>query len=70
MGTHADILTSLLMELNRFDQRLGHIVRANRDQIAATNERIADSFEQIASRERPRLRVNGSFLSLPPSRSS
>jgi hypothetical protein len=61
MATRAEILVSLLMELNRFDEQLGALVRANRQHIAATGGLIADSFEQIAE-PGPRRRHNHSFM--------
>ena len=70
MATHAEILISLLSELNRFDAQLGHLLRTNRAHVVSTNERIADSFEQIANcDERARRRLNSSFLPPPRRRS-
>jgi hypothetical protein len=69
MATRAEILASLLVELNRFDEQLGFLVRANRQHIAATGALITDSFDQFASVGSPGQRRNGTFLpSRAPSR--
>lgn len=64
MATRAEILGALLFELNRFDEHLGILLRANRRQIVATEARIGDSFEHIASSDIARRRLNG--VALPP----
>jgi hypothetical protein len=66
MATRAEILVSLLFEMNRFDDRLGALVRANRRHIATTGGRIAESFEQFASSGSPGRRRYGNFLAPPP----
>ena len=68
MATQAEILVSLLMELNRFDERLGRLVRANRQHIAATGGLIADSFEQIAEAGSRHRQNHGYMPPLAPSR--
>jgi hypothetical protein len=64
MATQAEILISLLSELNRFDEHVGVLVRANRGRIALTGGRIADSFEPFAAIGSPRRR-HTSFLQTP-----
>ena len=66
MGAHADILRSLLVELDRFDQQVEAITAGNNERITLTGEYIRDSAAQIAKRDyRPDwtvLRRNRSFL--------
>lgn len=66
MGAHADILCSLLLELNRFGRQLEALTARNDECITLTREYIGDSAAQIAKRDyRPDwtvLRKNRSFL--------
>ena len=65
MGAHADILRSLLTELNRFDHKVEALIARQHECVAVTREHV-DSAMQITKRDdRAKRRVparNGAFL--------
>ena len=68
MAARSEILVSLLVELDRFDEKLGVLVRANRERIALTEAFVGDIFEQFATGS-PSRRRNGTFMPSPSRRS-
>ena len=60
MATHAQILYSLMEELDCFEHRVGLLLKSNREQIRRAGECLADSKAQQAE-DRPH-RNNRSFL--------
>ena len=70
-ATRAEILESLLEQLDRFDEEAASLLRSNRQHIAVTARHVADSFAQMGDlRERGSrwLRDNHSFLPRSPHR--
>ena len=64
-ATRTEILQSFLEQLNRFDAEAASVLRSNRQPIAATAERVADSFaqmEDLDARGTRWSRENRSFL--------
>jgi hypothetical protein len=48
MGAHADILRSLLIEMDRFDRRVGSLIRLNRARIVLSRDWVDACDKQMA----------------------
>ena len=46
-ATRAEVLVSLLQQLNHFDEHVGYLLRSNRRHIVLTAKRVADSQAQM-----------------------
>jgi hypothetical protein len=68
MRSHAEVLTSLIGELQRFKRRVEALALANEAQVIATRRHIEDVAVQLAEPNEdayPPIRENGSFLPPP-----
>jgi hypothetical protein len=60
-ATRAEVLVSLLQQLNHFDEKVGFLLRSNRHHIVMSAKRVADSqaqMERTEMRAQRRLRID------------
>lgn len=69
MTSHAEILNSLIAELERCERLVTALTRANEAQVITTRMHLEDGIAQIVRRDQsePPRRQNGTFLP-PPGR--